>query len=68
MLGLWGQVRVRLKLRRLDGRVSVSGGDVLTIEVTVCVSSILLGHGLNHEDILASDRLLDLYPRFYGNR
>lgn len=63
MLGLGVQVRVRLKVRRLVG-----GGDVLTIEVTVCVSSILLGHGLDHEDILASDRLLDLYPRFYGNR
>lgn len=51
----------------MEGLVLV-GGDVLTIEVAVCVSSILLGHGLNHEDILASDRLLDLYPRFYGNR
>lgn len=33
-----------------------------------CCSSFLLGHCLDDKDIFASHRLLDLYPRFYGNK
>lgn len=32
------------------------------------VCSFLLGHCLDDKDIFASHRLLDLYPRFYGNK
>lgn len=31
-------------------------------------SSFLLGHCLDHKHIFASHRLLDLHPRFYGNK
>lgn len=33
-----------------------------------CVCSVLLGHCLDHKDVFASHRLLDLYPCFYGNK
>lgn len=33
----------------------------------VCVRAVLLGHRLDHKDIFASHRLLDLHPCFYGN-
>lgn len=32
------------------------------------IKSSLLGHCLDDEDIFSSDRLLDLYPRFYRDK
>lgn len=55
---------------RAEGREGAGGGVRVgdtVVSGTRFRGPPLLGHRLDHEDIFASHRLLDLHPRFYGN-